>query len=119
MSTPLKQILFWTPRIVGILFALFLSLFALDIFSMQLGFRDTIVGLFVHLLPSILLIIAIALAWRWEWVGTIIFLGWAVWYVSTARGFGWSVYAIIAGIPALIGLIFLAGWIWRKQIRMA
>jgi hypothetical protein len=118
MNKPVRKILFWTPRIMGILFVLFLSLFALDIFSMQLGFWGTIVGLFMHLIPSILLAIAILLAWRWEWVGAVLFLGWAVWYVGTVRGFDWSVYALIAGIPAVIGLLFLAGWIWRKQIRL-
>jgi hypothetical protein len=119
MNKPFKQILFWTPRIAGILFVLFLSLFALDIFDLQLGFWGTILGLFMHLIPSILLAIAIALAWRWEWIGTLLFIGWAIWYVGTARGFDWSVYVIIAGIPALIGLLFLAGWVWRDQIRVS
>jgi hypothetical protein len=117
MNTTLKKTLFWTPRIAGILFVLFISLFALDIFDMQLGFWGTIVGLFMHLIPSILLAIAIAIAWKWEWVGAVLFVGWAVWYVTSMRGFDWSVYAIIAGIPAVVGLFFLAGWMWRKQIR--
>ena len=119
MSKNLKQILFWSPRIAGILFVLFLSLFALDIFDMQLGFWGTIVGLFMHLIPSILLAAAIAIAWKWEWVGALLFIGWAIWYVVffRDRDFPWITYAIIAGIPTLIGLLFLAGWIWRKQIR--
>lgn len=117
MNKPLKQTLFWTPRIAGVLFVLFLSVFALDIFSMQLGFWGTIVGLFMHLIPSILLAIAVVLARRWEWIGAVLFLGWAGWYVSVMRGFDWSVYVMISGIPALIGLLFLAGWIWREQIR--
>ncbi len=118
MDKSLKQILFWTPRIAGILFILFIGLFTLDIFSMNLGFWGTIVGLSMHLTPSILLTVALILAWKWEWVGAVLFIGWAVWYVASARGFDWSTYALIAGLPALIGLLFLAGWIWRKQIRM-
>lgn len=117
MNKTLKQILLWTPRIAGILFILFISLFALDIFDMQLGFWGTLIGLFMHLIPSILLTIGILIAWRREWVGAALFLGWAVWYVTFMRGFFWTVYLMIAGLPALIGLIFLAGWIWRKQIR--
>ena len=115
MSKFLKQILFWTPRGLGILFVLFISLFALDIFDMQLGFWGTVVGLFMHLIPSIALALFIALAWKWEWVGTLGFLGWTIFYVATARGFDWTV--MIAGFPAIIGLLFLVGWIWRKQIR--
>jgi hypothetical protein len=117
MNKTLKQVLFWTPRVAGILFVLFLSLFALDIFDMQLGFWGTVVGLFMHLIPSILLAIAIVVAWKREWVGAMLFVGWAAWYVMFMRGFDWSKYAIIAGLPVLIGLLFLAGWVWRKQIR--
>jgi hypothetical protein len=117
MNKTLKQILFWTPRIAGILFVLFISLFALDIFDAQLSFWETVVGLFMHLIPSILLTVAIVIAWKWEWFGALIFIGWAVWYVSFMRGFDWIAYALIAGLPTVIGLLFLAGWFWRKQIR--
>ena len=119
MNKSLKQILFWTPRVAGILFILFISLFALDIFEMQLGFWGTILGLFMHLIPSVLLTVALILAWKWEWVGAALFIGWAIWYVVSFRDrdFPWTTYAIIAGIPTVIGLLFLADWIWRKQIR--
>ncbi len=117
MNKTLKQILFWVPRITGILFVLFLSMFALDIFEMHLGFWGTIVGLFMHLIPSILLMIAILVAWRREWFGAALFIGWAIWYGISFREFEWSVYVLIAGLPTVIGLFFLAGWIWRKQIR--
>ncbi|MEY2818713.1 MAG: hypothetical protein RL275_2176 [Chloroflexota bacterium] len=117
MNKFLKLILFWTPRISGILFILFISLFALDIFDAQLGFWGTIVGLFMHLIPSMLLAIAVFIAWKREWFGALLFIGWAVWYVSFMRGFDWIAYLLIAGLPALIGLLFLVGWIFRKQIR--
>ena len=116
MNKTLKQTLFWTPRIAGILFILFLRMFALDVFDMQLGFWGTIVGLFMHLIPSILLTIAIIIAWKREWVGAVLFIGWAIWYVSFMRGFDWIAYLLVAGLPALIGLFFLAGWVWRKQM---
>lgn len=118
MNKNLRSILFWTPRIAGILFILFLSLFALDVFDMGLGFWGTLLALLMHLIPSIALAVALALAWKWEWVGALAFLGWAAWYVTSARGFDWSVYALIAGIPALIGLLFLAGWFWRGKIHL-
>ena len=117
MNKNLKQILYWTPRVAGILFILFISLFALDIFDAQLGFWGTIVGLFMHLIPSMLLAIAVFIAWKREWFGALVFIGWAVWYVSFMRGFDWIAYLLIAGLPALIGLLFLVGWIFRKQIR--
>jgi len=121
MHKTLKGFLFWTPRVLGILFILFVSLFALDIFDMGLGFWGTIVGLFMHLLPSIAMAIALALGWRREWIGALGFFAFAVWYITVAwdRRFDWSAYALLAGIPAFIGLLFLAGWLLRKQNQAA
>ena len=117
MNKTLKGTLFWLPRVTGILFVLFISIFALDVFDMELGFWGTIFGLFMHLIPSIALGIVIAVAWSREWVGTVFFITWAIWYVTWMRGFDWIAYALIAGVPFIVGILFLAGWIWRKQIR--
>ncbi len=117
MQKSLKQTLFWTPRVSGILFVLFISLFALDVFDAQPGLWETLGALFMHLIPSILLTLAIILAWKWEWIGAALFISWAIWYVGFMRGFDWIAYVLIAGLPALIGLFFLAGWTWKKQIR--
>ncbi len=121
MNTTLWKTLFWTPRIAGILFVLFVSLFAFDVFEEGLGVWGTLLALFVHLLPSLLLAIAIYVAWKREWVGAVLFVGWAIWYVIffRDRDFPWMTYALMAGIPAAIGLLFLADWIWQKQIRTA
>lgn len=119
MNKPVKQIMFWTPRIAGILFVLFISLFALDVFGEGYGFWETLLALFMHLLPSIALAIAVALAWRWEWIGALLFGGFAVWYVATMRGFPLSVYLLLAGIPFVVGALFAAGWVYRKEIRPA
>ena len=120
VSKTVGSVLFWTPRVAGILFILFLSLFALDVFDMGLDFRGTLLALLMHLIPSIALAVALALAWKWkwEWVGALAFFEWAIWYIASARGFDWSVYALIAGIPALIGLLFLMGWLWRGKIHL-
>ena len=119
MNTTIKKTLLWTPRIAGILFVLFIGLFAFDVFEEGFGFWGTLLALFMHLLPSILLAIAIYIAWKREWVGAALFIGWAIWYVVffRDRDFPLMTYTIIAGIPTMIGLLFLADWIWRKQIR--
>jgi hypothetical protein len=113
----MKNFLLWTPRIAGILFVLFISLFALDVFDAANHYSpwETTVALFMHLIPSIVLAIIIVLAWKWEWVGAIAFIGWAIFYVITFRGFDWIAYALIAGIPVAVGVLFLAGWINRKR----
>jgi hypothetical protein len=119
MPKVLKQILFWTPRILGILFVAFLSLFALDVFGEGYGFWETALALLIHLIPSFVLVAALVLAWRWEWVGTALFVGFGIWYLVMMGGrFNWTVYLVIAGVPILIGVLFLVGWINRKQIQV-
>lgn len=118
MNKNLKSILFWAPRGLGILFTLFISLLALDIFDMDLGFWDTVVGLFMHLLPSIAIAIALALAWRWEWVGAAFFAvsgGW-FFYIQNPTG-DVMYYIVMVGVPFLIAALFLAGWFKRSEIR--
>jgi len=116
MNMPVKNLLFWTPRVAGILFVVFIGIFALDVFGEYDSFWETMLALCMHLLPSILLAIAIGLAWRWEWVGAVLFTGFAVWYVATARGFDWSVYLLLAGAPLVVGLLFAVGWFYRKEL---
>jgi hypothetical protein len=118
MNKTVKKILLWLPRVLGILFVLFTSIFSLDIFDMGLGLWGTIVGLFMHLLvPTIALAIVVALAWRWEWVGALGFGAWGVFYLLSTHGFDPSVYIMLSGIPLLIAVLYLVGWILRKRIR--
>ena len=118
MNKPVRQVLFWMPRVAGILFILFIGIFALDVFGQGYSFGELLLALFMHLLPSIVLAIAVALAWRWEWIGAVLFVGFAVWYVAMMRDFPLSVYLLLAGIPFVVGVLFAMGWIYRKEIRM-
>ena len=72
MNTITKRGLFWTPRVLGILIAVFFSLFALDVFSGGYGFWKTILALLIHLVPTYIVVIALVIAWRWEWAGAIL-----------------------------------------------
>jgi len=120
MNTNLKRLLIWTPRVLSILFALFLSLFALDVFGAGYTLTETLIALFMHLIPTFVLLLALAVAWRWEWVGAVIFLGFAVWYLWEAWGnFPFFVLLIIAGPPLLIGLLYLVDWRYRAELRPA
>ena len=53
MSRNAKLALFWTPRILCIVFALFLSLFSLDVFGEGYGFWETLLALLIHLVPGL------------------------------------------------------------------
>ena len=118
MNPILKKILLWLPRVLGILFVLFTSLFSLDVFDMGLSLWESILALIMHLLvPTLFLAIVVILAWRREWIGALGFGLWGVYYYFGFGGFDPTTYLIIGGIPLLISALYLAGWIFRKKIR--
>ncbi len=113
MNTNTKRILFWAPRILCIPFAMFLSLFALDVFSEGYGIGETILALLIHLAPTYIIVISLAIAWRWEWVGAILFNTLALFFLSSSGGESW----VISGPLFLLGILFLFNWIYRSQLK--
>ncbi len=118
MNSNIKSALFWTPRVLCILFAIFLSIFSFDVFGDGLGFWNTILALLLHLVPVYIVIIVLVIAWRWEWVGAIMFIALALFYLVWSWGkFHWSAYFLISGSSFLIGVLFLLNWRFRAQLR--
>lgn len=117
MKRPAKRTLFWAPRILGILFAVFVSLFALDVFGEGYGFWETILALLIHLIPTALILIVLAISWRWEWVGGILFIGLGAFYIVDNPGFHPSAYLVISGPLFLVGVLFLVNWLYRAELR--
>ena len=118
MNTIMKRVLFWTPRVLCILFAIFLSVFALDVFSEGYGLWQTIGALLLHLVPTSIVVIVLLIAWRWEWVGTVLFSALAVFYVVWTWGrFPLVTYLAMSGPLVLISVLFLFNWIYRAQLR--
>ena len=112
MKTP--RLLFWTPRILCLLFAGFISLFALDVFQENHGFWNTTVALLTHLIPTGILLIILAVSWRWEWFGALFFPALGAFYIIAFWGrFSLSTYLVISGPLVLVGVLFLLGWLKR------
>jgi hypothetical protein len=119
MNTGIKHVLFWSPRVLCILFAMFLSLFALDVFNEGYGFGETICALLIHLVPVYIVVIALIIAWRWEWIGAILFIAFALFYLVLSWGrLHWGAYLAISGPLVLLGVLFMLNWIYREQLRM-
>jgi hypothetical protein len=113
-----KRFLYLAPRILGVLMAIFISLFALDVFDGGYSFWRAVGAFLVHLLPTYLVIIALVLAWRWEWIGAMVFIGLGVFYVVWGWGrFPLAAYFAISGPLVVIGVLFLLNWLFRGQLR--
>ncbi|MCX6170877.1 MAG: hypothetical protein NTX65_16165 [Ignavibacteriales bacterium] len=117
MKDSSNKILFWSPRILSILFALFISIFAFDVFAEGYGFWKTFLAFIIHLIPTALIVIVIIISWRWEWVGGIIFIALPIYYVYSAWGrFPISVYFIMCGPMVLISILFFINWQRKKEM---
>jgi hypothetical protein len=117
VKTPLNRLLCWTPRVLCLLFAGFLTLFALDVFGEGHGFWETTLALFMHLIPTWIVLIVLAICWRWEWVGAMLFAALGGYYlISTWGRMHWSAYVVISGPLFLVGALFLVDWLYRRSL---
>ncbi|WP_051188499.1 DUF7670 domain-containing protein [Proteocatella sphenisci] len=67
----MKKSIYWMPRILSILFICFLSLFSLDVFQPGMSAAEIALGLFMHNIPSIILIVLLIISWRREIIGAL------------------------------------------------
>jgi len=123
MSRLSARLLFWSPRILTILFVLFLSAFALEAFNDFQVFWKCVLAFCIGLLPAAIVAAILAVAWRWEWVGAALFTLAAVYYAWSwtipPRHMQWEATAGISGPLLVIAGLFLANWIERAKVRMA
>jgi hypothetical protein len=116
MDNKNNKLLYWIPRILSIIFILFLAMFSLDVFEENYGFWETILGLFIHNIPVLILLLVLIISWQHEWVGGLVFILAGVAYlilILTNQPFQWyHLFWIlnISGPAFLIGILFLLGW---------
>ncbi|MDD4995556.1 MAG: hypothetical protein PHW53_03785 [Patescibacteria group bacterium] len=121
MEKKINKFIYWTPRILSIMFILFLMLFSLDIFDMDLNFCETLVGLFMHNIPALFLLIILIISWKYEIVGGIAFILAGLLYIlllAMNPVFGWYMLSwpvTISGPAFLIGTLFLVGWFLKRK----
>ena len=74
MKPPVRDWLYWMPRGLAILIAVYLATFALDVFQGGYSFFRLLVALGIHLVPTFIVLIVLAIAWKWELAGGILFI---------------------------------------------
>ncbi len=112
-----KRMLYWAPRVWGIVYALFISLFALDVFQPGLPFAKVLLGLAIHLIPTAIIVVVLVFAWKWDWVGAVGFIALGLLYMWITRlHFPALVYFTISGSAFFIGLLFLANGLFGRRL---
>lgn len=118
MNKSSKHLLFWSPRVLCILFALFISIFAFDVFDETRSFWNTAIALVIHLVPTIIIVVALIVSWKWEWIGGILYLVFALVYVASTWGrFPVFVYFIMSGPMVIISVLFFLNWKYKSELK--
>lgn len=115
----MNKLLYWTPRVLMIIFIAFISLFALDSFDGEQSFIKKLGGFLIHLIPTFVLIVLLVFAWRHEWIGAITFLLLAIAYIIMAWDkFTVVTYLVISGPLFVTSILFWINWIKKvKQLK--
>jgi hypothetical protein len=109
----------WLARGLNLLFALFVGVFALDVFEENLEFWDKALAFLVHLTPTYLMLLVLFIAWYKELTGAIIFILLALLYIVVAWGvFDWTAYAGISGPLFVIGILYFISWRQNRQPKL-
>jgi len=119
MAGEVNRIIIWLPRILSIVFILFLFLMSFDVFESSSGIGETLLGFLIHNLPALVLLIVLIISWKYEIVGGIAFifagLLYAIFIVFNILKTGFEWYSLawilqISGVAFLIGILFVISW---------
>jgi hypothetical protein len=114
MTCEWKPLLFWTPRVLGLLFAVYLSFFAF-MFSQ---YSTPGKGWMAFAAWSSIIWAALAFSWRWSCVGGLLFVGLGLWcIVERWRWLQWEQCLWLEGPLFLVGALFLIDWVYRARLR--
>ncbi|MDP2360666.1 MAG: hypothetical protein Q8O14_07925 [bacterium] len=112
MDAGLRRRLTWLPRVLMLIIAAFLSVFALDALQPGQGAVRRALTLALHLIPAGMVVLTAVASWRREWIGAIVSLGAGAWSLALWSGH-WSAKAGLGGALLLAGLLYGAAWILR------
>lgn len=117
------RFVYWTPRILSIIFLLFLALMSLDVISPELTFWQIIGGMIMHNIPVFILAVLLWISWKREIIGAVTFISAGLLYIGLTavnvfrNEFEWYMLSWIiqiSGVAFFIGILFWIGWKRRK-----
>jgi hypothetical protein len=125
MPNKVGKFVYWSPRILSILFILFLAMFSLDVIEPGRSMDEILIGLIMHNIPVFILTSLLVIAWRHEMVGAVTFITAGMLYMGLTifrvirSDILWHIVIswnlIIAGPAFLVGTLFFLNWKRKRQ----
>ncbi len=104
----MNKTLEWLPRVLAIIYAVFISIFALD--------GESFLGVLIHLIPSFVLVGIIILAWKKELYGGIVFVIFSIIFTIFFNTYREIISFLLISLPLLIiGGLFILNYFLRKK----
>lgn len=101
--------LIWIPRVLAIVFIVFLLLFGLDVFSENAPFLKKLGGFFIHSIPSLILLLLLFIYWKKPLVGGFLFILFSIASTLYFRTYGSLSTFLFSTFPlVLVGILFIA-----------
>jgi hypothetical protein len=111
----LLRVMRWAPRAAAIVIILFITLFSLDVFEMDLSPLQLLGAFIIHSLPSIFMIVLLVFAWKRSLVGFIAYLAAGLFFLRfVIFGGGLANFLLFSGPLLLVSALFYADWRWSK-----
>jgi len=89
-------------------------MFALDVFGEYSGI-ELLIGLFMHLIPTFVLIGILVLSWKYELIGGILFLILGIIFTIFFNTYEDIINFLLISFPVfLVGILFLLSWKYKK-----
>ncbi len=98
----------WFPRVLTILFTMFLSIFAFDVFEGEAPLIEKVGGFLIHLIPSYLLIAILIISWKKPMVGGFVFILLSIIFTVFFKTYANIFSFLLVSLPAaVIGGLFI------------
>jgi hypothetical protein len=103
----MNKITYWLPRVLAILFALFIVLFSFDVFSADASISQKAVGFLMHNVPTIAILLLLAFSWKYEKWGGLLFVALGGFFFTVFHTYQLINFLLISFPPMLIGFLFI------------
>ena len=114
----MKLFLFLTPRLLALLIAIFLEVFAFDIFDVIIPFEKKFGIFMIHSIPSLFLLVATHISWKNSLLGIISFsvllLGFSLYYNTL---YDTALFLVISVPLMIIAFLYALDYFLKKYLK--